>query len=115
MSENDRSLIHRMENMHLTPFFENRAECLAHQEVHQVILHLHDAVRWPLPVALEQFVASLDGEPRRWAEFTVASVEDPNFAPFAEVLERATLRVEAEGQDGADPFGVTVSKVSPHS
>lgn len=82
--------------MQITPFFENRAECLAHPEAHQVILHLHDAERWPLPGGLSQFVGSLEGEPRRWAEFAVANAEDPNFAPFAEALELATLKVEAE-------------------
>ncbi len=82
--------------MQLTPFFESRAECLAHPEVHQVILHLHDAERWPLAGSIEQFIGSLADEPRRWAEFAVSSVEDPNFAPFAEALEQATLKVEAE-------------------
>lgn len=87
--------------MQLTPFFESRAECLAYQEVHQVILHLHDPERWPLPCGLDQFVEALEGEPRRWAEFAVSSVEDPNFAQFAEALERATLKVEAECSGGA--------------
>ncbi len=94
--------------MQLTPFFDSRAECLAHPEVHQVILHLHDAERWPLPVAVDQFVASLEGEPRRWAEFAVASVEDPNFAPFAEALEQATLKVEAECGDGSGQVEIAI-------
>lgn len=85
--------------MQLTPFFESRAECLAHQEVHQVILHLHNAKRWPLPGGLNQFVGALDGEARRWAEFVVSCAHDPNFAPFTEVLEQVTLNAEAADRE----------------
>lgn len=86
--------------MQLTPFIENRAECLAHAEVHQVILHLHDAERWPLAGGLVRFIGALEGEPRRWAEFAAASVGDPDFAPFAAALDVATMKVEAECADG---------------
>ena len=82
--------------MQLTPFFDSRADCLRHPEVHQVILHLHNPERWPLPGGIDELIGSLEDEPRRWAEFAVSSVEDPNFAPFAKALEQATLKVEAE-------------------
>ena len=85
-------------------FTELFPELLAHPECHQLILHLLNQKNWPLPVELEQFVAALDGEPRRCAEFILANAEDPGFLFRAQALETTTLKVEAEcGAESRDP------------
>lgn len=80
----------------MTPLTERFAELLAHPECHQLILHLHNPVNWPLPVPLAQFVESLHGESRGLAEFILANAEDPGFQIRAAALETAILKVEAE-------------------
>src|SRR5690349_1590184 len=85
-----------------SPFATHFPELLDYPESHQIILHLHNAERWPLPagVRLDLFVETLDGEPRRWAEFILANAKDHGFQFRAEALETATLRVESEyGED----------------
>src|SRR4051812_18609302 len=89
--------------MKFTPLVEHFAELLCYPECHQLLLHLRNPERWPLPegAGVDQFVSELVGEPRRWAEFILANQDDPGFDMRAQALETAALKVEAEA-DAAD-------------
>ncbi|HEC2552465.1 TPA: hypothetical protein R2K55_004209 [Raoultella ornithinolytica] len=91
-----------MTELKLTPFRERLTELLAHPECHQLILHLYNQENYPLPVPLEQFVGSLNGDVRRCADFILDNKHDPRFTDCAEALEAATLKVECENGAGGD-------------
>ncbi|MDV7210779.1 hypothetical protein [Azotobacter beijerinckii] len=79
-----------------SPLAEHRAEFLAHQEIHALILFLFKPDEWPLPQPLGEFVNALEGEARRWAEFVLANADDPGFELLASALEIATMNFRRE-------------------
>lgn len=100
-----------MTDQKLTPFRERMDELLTHHECHQLILHLHNPENWPLPVPVEMFLESLEGDTRRGADFIIGNVQDPRFSDCATALEKATLKIEAErGAEGDEDSDIFIER-----
>ena len=76
-----------------------RAELLAHEDLHQLLLHLFNPADWPLNLPV--FLDTMDDEVRELADQVLADYrsggrDDDEFVLLASSLEQATRNVEAQ-------------------